>query len=262
MNRSAWQFDLLPELGELASQLAHPMHDRLAAGSEPAACEADRVTQLAEGSVVVEGFGRTGLPDCFARSVNASELLEYADVGVLVRPWLHVIDELLKLSPTISDPQEVAAGNRNRPSDADLRPLEPFPQAPQSRDPPAADPGPVNPEDNRRLSVYPQVEVEPTADVCPSGPARDAVDQGRDGRIIWAGSRSKPARQGRVRGRSFDSGHGNGPPAHPTEGPPANPSSSTRVDRATHVPFRDARERAQRAFSLDDQPHISAVLHS
>ena len=66
----------LPELGELASQLAHPMHDRLAAGSEPAACEADRVTQLAEGSVVVEGFGRTGLPDCFERSVKASELLE------------------------------------------------------------------------------------------------------------------------------------------------------------------------------------------
>jgi hypothetical protein len=241
MNRSAWQFDLLPELGELASQLAHPMHDRLAAGSEPAACEADRVTQLAEGSVVVEGFGRTGLPDCFERSVNASELLEYADVGVLVRPWLHVIDELLKLSPTISDPQEVAAGNRNRPGDADLRPLEPFPQAPQSRDSPAADPGPVNPEDNWRLSVYPQVEVESTADVCPSDPARDAVDQGRDGRIIWAGSRSEPARQGRGRGRSFDSGHGNGPPAHPTEGPPANPSSSTRVDRATHVPVGDRR---------------------
>ena len=87
--------------------------------------------------------------------MNASELLEYADVGVLVRPWLHVIDELLKLSPTISDPQEVAAGNRNRPSDADLRLLEPFPQAPQSRDSPAADPGPVNPQDNRRLSVYP-----------------------------------------------------------------------------------------------------------
>src|ERR671935_231829 len=38
MNGSAWQFDLLPELGELASQLAHPVHDRLAAGSEPAAC--------------------------------------------------------------------------------------------------------------------------------------------------------------------------------------------------------------------------------
>src|SRR5687767_1727619 len=124
MNRSPWQFDLLPELGELASQLAHPMHDRLAAGSEPAACNTDRVTQLAEGSVVVEGFGRTGLPDCFERSVNASELLEQADVGVLVRLWLHVIDELLKLSPTTSDPQEVAAGNRNRPGDADLRPLE------------------------------------------------------------------------------------------------------------------------------------------
>src|ERR1700722_9194384 len=239
MNGSAWQFDLLPELGELASQLAHPMHDRLAAGSEPAACEADRVTQLAEGSVVVEGFGRTGFPDCFERSVKASELLEDADIGVLVGPWLHVIDELLELSPTISDPQEVAAGNPNRPCDADLRPLEPFPQAPQSRDSPASDPGPVNPEDNRRLSVYSQVEVESTADVCPSGPVRDAVDQGRDGRIIWAGSRSKPARQGRGRGRSFDSGHGNGPPAHPTEGPPTNPSSSTRVDCATHEPVGD-----------------------
>src|SRR6266568_4790478 len=150
MNRSAWQFELLPELGELAGQLAHPTHDR------------------------------------------------------------------------------VAAGNRNRPSDADLRPLEPFPQAPQSRDPAAADPGPVNPEDNRRISVYPQVEVEPTADVRPSGPARDAVDQGRDGRIIWAGSRSKPARQGRGRGRSFDSGHGNGPPAHPRKGPPASMAQSCR----------------------------------
>src|SRR5712692_7639215 len=130
MDRGAWQFDLLPELGELGCQLAHPMHDRLAAGSEPAACEADRVTQLPECSVVVEGFGRTGLPDCFERSVETSELLEYPDVGVLVRPWLHVIDELLKLSPTISDPQEVATGNRNRPSDVDLRPLEPLPQAP------------------------------------------------------------------------------------------------------------------------------------
>src|SRR3954462_11315150 len=126
MNRSAWQFDLLPELGELASQLAHPMHDRRGAGSEPAACEADRVTQLAEGSVVVEGFGRAGLPDCLERSVNASELLEEADVGIVVRPWLHVIDELVKLGPTISDPQKIASGNRNRPSDADLRPLEPF----------------------------------------------------------------------------------------------------------------------------------------
>src|SRR5215210_9470504 len=121
-----------------------------------------------------------------------------------------MIDELLNLSPTISDPQEVAAGNPNRPSDADLRPLEPLPQAPQSRYPAAADPGPMNPEDNRRLSVYPHVEVEPTANVCPSGPARDAGDQGRDGRVIWAGSRSKPARQGRERGRRFDSGHGNG----------------------------------------------------
>src|SRR6185503_6014522 len=98
VNRTAWQFDLLPELGELASQLSHPMHDRFAAGSEPAACEADRVTQLAEGSVVVEGFGRTGLPDCLERRVNTSELFEQADVRVFVRPWLHVIDELLELS--------------------------------------------------------------------------------------------------------------------------------------------------------------------
>src|SRR3954469_4460302 len=222
MNRSAWQFDLLPELEELAGQLAHPMHDRLAAGSEPAECEADRVTQLAESSVVVEGFGRAGLADCFERSVNASELLEEADMGVLVRPWLDVIDELLDLSPTISDPQEVAAGNPNRPSDADLRPLEPLPQAPQSRYPAAADPGPVNPEDNRRLSVDPHVEVERPADVCPSGPSRDAGDQDRDGRVVWAGSRTEPARQGRGRGRSFDSGHGNGPPAHPRKGPPAS----------------------------------------
>src|SRR3954453_7634601 len=156
MNRSAWQFDLLPELGELASQLAHPMHDRLAAGSEPAACEADRVTQLAEGSVVVEGFTRAGLPDCFDPSVNASELLEQADVGALVRPWLHVVDELLELSPTISDPQDVAAANGNRPGYPDLHRLEPFPQPPQSCNPSAADPRPVNPEHNRRLSVYPQ----------------------------------------------------------------------------------------------------------
>ena len=58
-------------------------------------------------------------------------------------------------------------------ADADLRPLEPFPQVPQSRYPAAADPGPVNPEDNRRVSVYPQVEIEPTANVCPSGPQAD-----------------------------------------------------------------------------------------
>src|SRR3954463_2519779 len=238
MNRSAWQFDLLPELGELASQLAHPTHDGLAKGSEPAACEAERVTQLAEGSVVVEGFGRAGLPDCFERTVNASELLEQADVGLLVRPWLDVIDELLNLSPTSSDPQEVAAGNRNRPSDADLRPLEPLPQAPQSRYPAAADPGPMNPEDNRRLSVYPHVEVEPTAKVCPSGPSRDAGDQGRDGRVICAGSRSEPARQGRGRGRSSDSGHGDGPPAHPRKGPPASMAQSCRDARTARQPFQ------------------------
>src|SRR6476646_3217092 len=228
MNRSAWQFDLLPELGELASQLAHPTHDRLAAGSEPAACEADRVAQLPECSVVGEGCGRTRLPDCFERSVKASEFLEEADVGVLARRWLDVVDELLNLSPTISDSQEVAAGDRNRPSDPDLRPLEPLSQAPQSRYPPAADPVPMNPDDNRRLSVYPHVEVERAANVFPLGLARDAGDQGRDGRIICAGSRSEPARQPRGRGRSFDSGHGNGPPAHPKKGPPANMAQSCR----------------------------------
>src|SRR6187401_3197798 len=137
-----------------------------------------------------------------------------------------MIDELLNLSPTPSDPQEVAAVDRNRLSDADLRPLEPFPQAPQSRYPVAADPGPMKPEDNRRLSIYPHIEVERTADVCPSGPARDAGDQGRDGRVIWAGSRSEPSRQGRRRGRNVDSGHGNGPPAHPRKGPPASMAQS------------------------------------
>jgi hypothetical protein len=107
--------------------------------------------------VVVERFGRAGLPDCLERSVKASQLLEEADVGVLVRRWLDVIDELLDLSPTISDPHEVAPSNRNRPRDADLCPLEPLPQAPKSRYPTAAYPGPVHPEDNRRLSVYPHV---------------------------------------------------------------------------------------------------------
>src|SRR4051812_49371351 len=204
------------------------MHDRLAAVSESAACEADRVTQLGEGSVVVEGFGQTGLPDCFERSVNVSEFLEEADAGVIVRRRPPVIDELLNLSPTIGDPQEVATGNRNRSSDADLRPLQAFAQAPQSRDPSAADPWPMNPKDDRRLSVDPQVEVEPTPHVCPPGPARDAGDHGRYGRIIGARSRSKPARQGRGRGRSFDSSHGNGPPAHPRRVRRANPSASTR----------------------------------
>src|SRR6478752_5815736 len=108
MNRSAWQVEALPEYGELASQFAHPMHERLAAGPEPPARETDRVTQLPDGPVVVEGFGRAGLPDFFERGVNASELLEEADVGVLVRRGLDVFDELLEFSPRISDSQEVA----------------------------------------------------------------------------------------------------------------------------------------------------------
>ena len=80
MNRSAWQIDLLPELGELASQLAHPMHDRLAAGSEPAACEADRVTQLPECSAVVEGFP-LGVAQAFRFRVAASRLSLADSVG-------------------------------------------------------------------------------------------------------------------------------------------------------------------------------------
>src|SRR5689334_4845560 len=182
MNRRAWQFEALPECGELVDQLTHPTHDRLAAWSERAAREADRVAQLPEGSVVVDGFGRTGLPDCLECSVNATEFFEEAEGGVFARRRLDVVDEFLELGPTISDPQEVASGDRNRLSDPSVRPLEPLPQAPQSRNPPTADPGPVNPEDNRRLSVYPHVEVERAADVRPAGPARDAIDQGRDGR--------------------------------------------------------------------------------
>jgi hypothetical protein len=216
MNRSGWQFDVLPELGELAGQPAHPTHDGLAAGSEPAACEADRVAQLPECSVVVEWLGRTRLPDCLERSVNTSELCEQPDVGALARRRLDVTDELLSLRPTISDPQQVAAGDLTRPSDADLRLLESFPQTPQPRYPSAPDPGPVNPEDNRWLDVNPHVEVELTADVRPAGPASDAGDQGRHGRIICAGSGPEPARQGRRKCRSFDSGHDIGRPAHLT----------------------------------------------
>src|SRR3954464_10585782 len=133
---------------------------------------------------------------------------------------MDVTDELLNLCPTISDSQQVAAGDRNRPSDADLRPLEPLPQTPQSRYPPAADPGPMNPQDNRRLGGYPHVQVELTADVRPSGPARDAGDQSRDGRIIFAGSRPEPTRQGRGRDRSFHSGHGKWPTSAPEKRSP------------------------------------------
>src|SRR6476660_1798568 len=264
MYRSAWQFEALAELGELAGQLTHPTHDRLAAGSEPAACQADRVTQLPECSVVVERFGRTGLPDCFERTVKASELLEEADVGVLARRWLDVVDELLNLSPTISDPQELAAGDRNRPSDPDLRPLEPLSQAPQSRYPPAADPGPMNPEDNRRLSVYPHVEVERAANVCPFGLARDAGDQGQDGRIICARSRSEPARQPRERGR--DSGHGNGPPAHSRKAPPANVAhycrDATRPRRrgGNGAEFRDSRLGQCSGMTPDAGSAVARVL--
>src|SRR3954452_24007068 len=76
---------------------------------------------------------------------------------------MDVTDELLNLCPTISDSQQVAAGDRNRPSDADLRPLEPLPQTPQSRYPPAADPRPVNPEENRRGAVRCRLPARPRA---------------------------------------------------------------------------------------------------
>jgi hypothetical protein len=59
--------------------------------------------------------------------VNASELLEEPDVGVVVRRWLDVIYEFLEFSPTVSAPQQVAAGDRARASDADVRRLKPFP---------------------------------------------------------------------------------------------------------------------------------------
>src|SRR4051794_22583963 len=98
MDRGAWQFDPPSGLGALARRVAHPMHDRPPSRAEPAAGEADRVTELAEGPVVVEGFGRAWLPGCLEGGVKASELLEQADVGVLVRRRLGVIDELLDLS--------------------------------------------------------------------------------------------------------------------------------------------------------------------
>jgi hypothetical protein len=105
----------------------------------------------------------------------------------------------------------------------------------------------MNPKDNRRLSVYPHVEVEPTADVFPSGPARDAGDQGRDGRIICAGSGSEPARQGPGGGRSFDSGHGSSPPAHPRRGRSASTAQSCRNTMSAGTPdFRGLGGRALR----------------
>jgi hypothetical protein len=56
VNRAGWQFHPLTKPAEFVSQMAHPMHERLAPWSEPAVGEADRVTHLPEGSVVVEGF--------------------------------------------------------------------------------------------------------------------------------------------------------------------------------------------------------------
>jgi hypothetical protein len=127
--------------------------------------------------VVVERFRRARLPDRFERTVKASELLEEADAGALVRGRLDVLDELLELCPTAGNPHGVAAGDRNWPSDAHVRLLEPLPQPPQSHDALSSNPGPVNPEDDGRIGVDPDVEVEITADVCPPGPARNAFDQ-------------------------------------------------------------------------------------
>ena len=164
------------------------------------------------------------------------EFLEEADVGVLIRPWLDVLDELLELSPTISDPQHVAAGNRNRASDADLRPLQPLPQTPQSRYPAAPDPRPMNPEDNRRLSVNPQVEVERTADVL-AHPAPRATRSIRAETAGSSGLALGPNQRGKA-GGEIEASTPVMAMAHQRTRRRcrlANPSSSTRVDRATHV---------------------------
>jgi hypothetical protein len=126
--------------------------------------------QLPERFVVVERCGWTGLPDRFERGVKTSELPEQPNVGLLSRRWLDVIDELLELGPTASDPQEIASGALNRERGADLRPGEPLPQAPQSGYPATTGPRPVNPEHKRRLRVYPHVEVQRTTEIRPAGP--------------------------------------------------------------------------------------------
>jgi hypothetical protein len=77
--------------------------------------------------VVIEGLGRTRFPDFSERSVENSQPLEQSDVGLLARAWLHVTDELFEFNPTVSDPEQVAAGHPDRSRDADLRSLETLP---------------------------------------------------------------------------------------------------------------------------------------
>ena len=64
----------------------------------------------------------------------------------------------------------------------------------------------MNPEDHQRVRVDPHVEVEPTANVCPSGASRTRSISAETAGSSWAGSRSEPAWQGRRRGGSLESG--------------------------------------------------------
>lgn len=126
--------------------------------------------------MVIKGLGRARLPGCTERAVDAAELLEQADGRVLSRQQLNVTDELLGLGPATGDPKKIPAGNAYWLRDTDLRAPETLPQALKSLYPSAADPGAVNAQDERRLSVYPHVEVELTAEVCPIGPSGDLGD--------------------------------------------------------------------------------------
>ena len=122
----------------------------------------------------------------------------------------------------------------NRPSDADLRPPEPLPQAPQSRYPPAADPGPVNPEDKRRLSVYPQLRLNPppmSAHPAPRAtPAIRAETAGSSGLALGPNQRGKAGGEVELRFRSWQ-----WPASADEEGPAGeHGATSPRRLRLTH----------------------------
>jgi hypothetical protein len=157
--------------------------------------------------VVVEWLGRTRFPDCVERFVEAAKLFKEADIGVLAVLRADVVDELFEFSPTVTDPHDVAAHRWNWPSDANSFVLEPLAESSQTKNSAASRPGPVNPEDDWRLSVNPHVEVERTTDVHPTRAAREAGDQGGDGRVIRARSGPKPTRQRRARRGIVESGH-------------------------------------------------------
>jgi hypothetical protein len=75
---------------------------------------------------------------------------------------------------------------------------------------------------------------------------------------VWARGpqsevRTSAARQGR--GRSFNSGHGNGPPAHRTEVRLANPSASTPADRAKRSSSGPSLGAGSRCACLWRMPH-------